>query len=69
EKKVEEGLGSPIGSDAEVKLVRSVAPNKDMMRVTFDVPSEVLLGDVGSPPTKRSKLEQGETDGTVSCGS
>lgn len=68
-KKVEEGLGSPIGSDAEVKLVRSVAPNKDMMRVTFDVPSEVLLGDVGSPPTKRSKLEQGETDGTVGCGS
>ncbi|CAN7994414.1 unnamed protein product, partial [Ixodes pacificus] len=67
-KKVEEGLGSSIGSDAEVKLVRSVAPNKDMMRVTFDVPTEVLLGVVGSPPTKRSKLEKGGTDGIVSCG-
>lgn len=59
-KKVEEGLGLPI--NAEVRLVRSVAPNKDMMRVTFNVPPEVLLG--GSPPTKRCRLEE-----SVGCGS
>ncbi|CAN7995507.1 unnamed protein product, partial [Ixodes hexagonus] len=68
-KRVEEGLGSSIGDDAEVKLVRSVAPNKDMMRVTFDVPTGVLLGRAGSPPAKRCRLEAGGTEGSAGSGS
>lgn len=44
QKLAETGLGRPISKLLGVHFVRSVAPNKDMMRVDFKLTPDILLG-------------------------
>lgn len=53
-RKVEEGLGRPVERDVQVSFVRNVAPNKDMMRASFDLSWNILCD---CSPAKRCKLE------------
>ncbi|XP_078000991.1 tRNA (guanine(37)-N(1))-methyltransferase-like [Glandiceps talaboti] len=64
QEKAEEILGSCL-TDVQIHNVRDVAPNKEMMCVTFQVPKEVLFGheqrkelEDGEPPAKRSHIEE-----------
>ncbi|XP_064490241.1 tRNA (guanine(37)-N1)-methyltransferase-like [Ornithodoros turicata] len=51
---VQEAVGKEVAT-AEMKFVRSVAPNKDMMRVTFELPLSIMAN---CPPAKRCKLQE-----------
>jgi len=42
-KRVEERLGHPLGEEASLHLVRSVAPNKEMYCISFRLPHEVAF--------------------------
>lgn len=57
---VRAGIGGDV-VDAEVKFVRTVAPNKDMMRITFRVPLD-LLAVRTDPPSKKCRLEGNDDD-------
>lgn len=59
-RKAEEGLKRPMDKDVQVSFVRNVAPNKDMMRVSFDLSLDVLRGVECQPPAKRCKVVEGE---------
>ncbi|XP_037274003.2 tRNA (guanine(37)-N(1))-methyltransferase [Rhipicephalus microplus] len=54
-RKVEEGLGQPLERDVQVSFVRNVAPNKDMMRASFDLALKILSD---CSPAKRCKMER-----------
>lgn len=66
--KLEEGLGRPTERDVQVSFVRNVAPNKDMMRASFDLSWDILHG-VGCPPAKRCKVDDKEQDAAVEVAS
>ena len=62
ERSVREALNANVGCDVsqhvqEVFLVRNVAPNKLMYRVTWDVPREVLCAKESEPAHKKAKIE------------
>lgn len=59
-RKAEEGLKRPMDKDVQVSFVRNVAPNKDMMRVSFDLSLDVLRGNECPTPAKRCKVEEEE---------
>ncbi|KAH9380807.1 hypothetical protein HPB48_007248 [Haemaphysalis longicornis] len=65
-RKAEEGLKRPMDKDVQVSFVRNVAPNKDMMRVSFDLSLDVLRGVECQPPVKRCKVEGEEGGGEAS---
>ncbi|XP_077494680.1 tRNA (guanine(37)-N(1))-methyltransferase-like isoform X2 [Amblyomma americanum] len=67
-RKVEEGLGRPTERDVQVSFVRNVAPNKDMMRASFDLSWDILHG-VGCPPAKKCKVDVKEPDAAVEVAS
>lgn len=52
-KTVELNLGFCLDDQHEVHFVRSVAPNKDMFRVSFRLTDDILLGNVNSKKRKR----------------
>ncbi|KAF0312938.1 tRNA (guanine(37)-N1)-methyltransferase [Amphibalanus amphitrite] len=63
ERSVTEALCTNVGRDVsrhvrEVFLVRNVAPNKLMYRVTWDVPAEVLCAMDDGPVLKKAKLTE-----------
>lgn len=66
QKLAETGLGSEISSILGIHFVRSVAPNKDMMRVDFKLTKEILQGSLlkrthseeGPFEDKRSKMDE-----------
>ncbi|KAH7932835.1 hypothetical protein HPB49_003342 [Dermacentor silvarum] len=60
--KVEDGLGRPVERDVQVSFVRNVAPNKDMMRASFDLSLNILCA-LDCSPAKRCKVEE-EAQGT-----
>jgi hypothetical protein len=59
-------LGASLDADhlIEVKFVRNVAPKKEMMRVSFRVPRNVLLARTGL--RRRSCSNSGEEDNSSS---
>ncbi|XP_056403346.1 tRNA (guanine(37)-N1)-methyltransferase isoform X2 [Hyla sarda] len=63
--RAEERLGTTLET-CSIHLVRQVAPNKQMMCITFDLPADTLYGSQtnnrGEPPSKRHRLEE---DGSV----
>ncbi|XP_062850955.1 tRNA (guanine(37)-N1)-methyltransferase [Trichomycterus rosablanca] len=66
--RAESSLGSSLEGRCDVHMVRNVAPNKEMMCVSFTMPKEVLYqGDVTErghseePLPKRQKLEETES--------
>ena len=48
---VEEVIGTTLSEDFDIFNVRNVAPNKEMMRVSFTVPESVLFGEAKSQGT------------------
>lgn len=46
--RVERVLGEKLPSSRDIRLVRNVAPNKEMLCVTFEIPRQVLLASEGS---------------------
>ena len=52
-------LGQCLPESYIIHTVRSVAPNKDMMRITFNLNEDILIGqsDGEVPPSKRLKPE------------
>ncbi|XP_076605513.1 tRNA (guanine(37)-N(1))-methyltransferase [Chaetodon auriga] len=64
-KRASHSLGFPLENRCSVHFVRNVAPNKDMMCVTFRVPEEVLFSSdheqsesSAEPAPKRQKCEE-----------
>lgn len=63
--RAEELLGATLES-CSIHLVRKVAPNKEMMCISFELPAEVLFGsqtnNEGEPVSKRPRVDE---DGSV----
>ena len=53
--RVENVLGYPLDDSHRVRIVRNVAPNKEMLCVVFVLHKEVLFGGT-EPPEKKAKL-------------
>ncbi|XP_034531669.1 tRNA (guanine(37)-N1)-methyltransferase [Notolabrus celidotus] len=68
-KRASRSLGFPLEKECSVHFVRNVAPNKDMLCVTFTLPKEVLFSrdhehtESEEPAPKRQKCEEA-TDST-----
>ena len=68
ERSVRAALNDNVGRDVgqyvrEVFMVRNVAPNKLMYRVTWDVPLEVLCADPSEPAHKKARLAPASDSG------
>ncbi|XP_066464302.1 tRNA (guanine(37)-N1)-methyltransferase isoform X2 [Eleutherodactylus coqui] len=63
--RAEEMLGTTLES-CSIHLVRQVAPNKQMMCISFELPSEVLFGSrrniEGEPVSKRPRIDEDESE-------
>ena len=61
--RLEGAMQWPVPDDAEIRFVRNVAPNKDMMRASFRLSEEMLFcskeTESESPPTKKLKEDTG----------
>lgn len=55
QEKVEAALGASLEGRCSVELVRNVAPNKEMMCISFPIPAEVLYQKQSSAPGKLSR--------------
>lgn len=61
-KRVETHLGGAIEGDMSIRLVRDVAPNKRMMRVSFRVPEAVAFSQDTQANSEQDDLEQGNAE-------
>ncbi|XP_044128106.1 tRNA (guanine(37)-N1)-methyltransferase [Bufo gargarizans] len=66
--RAEEMLGT-ILKNCSIHLVRKVAPNKEMMCISFELPAEVLFGsqtiNEGEPVSKRPRTDEGCSEAQV----
>ena len=59
--RVEERLGFPV-ADYNIRLVRNVAPNKEMLYISFPLTRQILCGNTAGVKLKESVLQENETN-------